>query len=412
MKLGMIGSGFLAKFQAVSMTQVKGLELTALLRRRGSESLSHFAREQGLGPAAIYDSIAEMAAKVDVLAIYAPNHARVGIMEEIVDAVKSGTRLKGLICEKPLGRNIAEARRMVELASQANLPTAYFENQVHMKAIGSQLSQLRAVQEKMGPPILARASEEHAGPHESWFWDPVRQGGGVLSDMGCHSIAVAWYVLTPWGKHLTFLQPETVSAQVALLKWGLPDWRKRLLDEKGIDYTKTPAEDFATGLITFLNPESGQRVKAQFTNSWMFDKQGLRLFMDGLGPGYAFEVNSLSSPLTVFVGDAAADSIADQEGALEKSTSSRGLLTVQPNEVDLYGYVDENQDALQAFSQGRDAFLPWSYGVEITRLVMAAYLAAERGQTVDLTDPSVQQELESYIPAIQQGRGNEVLYGR
>ena len=43
---------------------------------------------------------------------------------------------------------------------------------------------------------------------------------------------------------------------------------------------------------------------------------------------------------------------------------------------------------------------------------MAAYMAAERGQTVDLTDPSVQQELESYIPAIQQGRGNEVLYGR
>ena len=412
MKLGMIGSGFLAKFQAVSMTQVKGLELTALLRRQGSESLSHFAREQDLGPAAIYDSIAEMAAHVDVLAIYAPNHARIGIMEEIVDAVKSGARLKGLICEKPLGRNIAEARRMVELASQADLPTAYFENQVHMKAIGSQLSQLRAVQEKMGPPLLVRASEEHAGPHESWFWDPLRQGGGVLSDMGCHSIAVAWYVLTPWGKHLTFLQPETVSAQVALLKWGLPDWRKRLLDEKGIDYTKTPAEDFATGLITFLNPESGQRVKAQFTNSWMFDKQGLRLFMDGLGPGYAFEVNSLSSPLTVFVGDAAADSIADQEGALEKSTSSRGLLTVQPNEADLYGYVDENQDALRAFSQGRDAFLPWSYGVEITRLVMAAYMAAERGQTVDLTDPSVQQELESYIPAIQQGRGNEVLYGR
>jgi hypothetical protein len=37
-------------------------------------------------------------------------------------------------------------------------------------------------------------------------------------------------------------------------------------------------------------------------------------------------------------------------------------------------------------------------------------MAAERGQTLDLTDPAVQQELESYVPLIQQGRGAEVLY--
>jgi hypothetical protein len=42
-------------------------------------------------------------------------------------------------------------------------------------------------------------------------------------------------------------------------------------------------------------------------------------------------------------------------------------------------------------------------------LVTAAYLAAETGRTVDLTDPAVQATLESYIPLIQQGRGAEVL---
>ena len=41
---------------------------------------------------------------------------------------------------------------------------------------------------------------------------------------------------------------------------------------------------------------------------------------------------------------------------------------------------------------------------------MAAYLAAERKQTIDLTDPAIQQELESYVPLIQQGRGAEVLF--
>ena len=162
---------------------------------------------------------------------------------------------------------------------------------------------------------------------------------------------------------------------------------------------------------TYRNPETGQNVKAQFTNSWMYDKQGLRLLLEGLGPGYAVDVNTLVSPLSVFVSDTAAVSIADQEAALEKATTSRGLLTVQYNEADLYGYTDENADALAAFAAGKDALLSWRYGLEITRLVMAAYLAAERRQAIDLTDPDTQQTLETYTPAIQQGRGHDVLYG-
>jgi hypothetical protein len=142
----------------------------------------------------------------------------------------------------------------------------------------------------------------------------------------------------------------------------------------------------------------------------MFEKQGLRLFADGMGPGYAFEINTLQSSMQLFIGDVAAEAIADAESALEKSTASRGLLTVHHNEADLYGYTDENAEAAEAFLAGRDGFLPWSYGLEITRLVMAAYLSAERRQTIDLTDPRVQEELESYVPLIQQGRGAEVLH--
>jgi hypothetical protein len=227
--------------------------------------------------------------------------------------------------------------------------------------------------------------------------------------MGCHSIAVGWYALTPIGKKLTFLKPQSVNADIALLKWGQPIWREKLLKDRGVDYAKTPAEDFATGMITYLNPETGQKVKAQFTNSWMFEKQGLRLFMDGMGPGYAFEINTLVSPLNIFIGDAAAEAIKDAESALEKSTASRGLLAVQYNEPDLYGYTDENAEALEAFLDGRDAMLPWSYGLEITRLVTAAYMSAEKKRVIDLTDAATLQELETYIPLVQQGRGGEQL---
>jgi hypothetical protein len=131
--------------------------------------------------------------------------------------------------------------------------------------------------------------------------------------------------------------------------------------------------------------------------------------MDGMGPGYAFEINTLVSPLNIFIGDVAAEAIKDAELALEKSTASRGLLAVQYNEPDLYGYTDENADAMDAFLAGRDGMLPWSYGLEITRLVMAAYMSAEKKRVVDLTDPATQKALETYVPLIQQGRGAEQL---
>ena len=142
----------------------------------------------------------------------------------------------------------------------------------------------------------------------------------------------------------------------------------------------------------------------------MYDKQGLRLALDGLGPGYAFEMNTLRSPLEVFIGDVAAAAVADTELALEKSQASRGLLAVQPNEADLYGYTDENDDAVAALAP-RAARRCWTgtTALEIVRLTMAAYLSAERRATVDLTDPATARELETYVPLIQQGRGQQVL---
>lgn len=391
------------------MTQVRAIELAGVYSPNRGAAFASFARNLGLGNPVSYGSVTELAKHVDCLAILAPNFTRVPIMEEIAAAVAAGAELKGVICEKPLGRNMDEARRLVELAESVNLRTAYFENQIFMKPVATQLAQLAPVQRNMGPLSLTRSAEEHGGPHEGWFWDPTRQGGGVLSDMGCHSIAAGWYLLTPAGKDPTFLQPQSVSAETALLKWGRPRWREKLLQDRGVDYSKTPAEDFTTGMVTYKNPETGQKVKAQFTGSWMFEKQGLRLLMDGMGPGYAFEINTLMSPLSIFIGDAAAEAIKDAESALEKATASRGLLAVQYNEADLYGYTDEMRDALAAFTGSRDGLLPWSYGLEITRLVMAAYMSAERGKVIDLTDRGIQRELETYVPLIQQGRGADVL---
>jgi predicted dehydrogenase len=409
LRYGIIGGGFVSAFHLRALESVRGVEVAGLTSRTPPEALAASVRARGLGEGRVFASVREMVANVDVVAIFAPNYCRVAVMEEIAAAVADGARLTGIACEKPLARNLPEARKMVELANRIGVPTAYFENQVHMKMLQQARTQLAGVSDAMGPLVLARSGEEHAGPHSGWFWDPTLQGGGVLSDMGCHCLAVGWYLLTPTGRAPNFLEPQTVSVDLGLLKWGQPRWRAELLERHGVDYARTPAEDFATGMVTYRNPETDQRTKAQFTVSWMYDKQGLRLLVDGIGPGYALEANTLRSPLEVFVGDAAAASVADAELALEKATATQGLLTIQLNEPDLYGYTDEHIDAAAAFRAGRSALLDFDYGLEIVRLTMAAYLSAERRRVVDLTDEATRAELDHYIPLIQQGRGGETL---
>jgi predicted dehydrogenase len=409
-KLGFIGAGFISKFQVQAMTQLNNAELAGVYSKEGSGDLQKYALKHGAGKCTVYNSIRELCNNCDAVAIYVPNYARIEVMEEIVDAVKTGAELKGVICEKPLARTVAEARRLVDLAGEVHLNTSYHENQIYMKSINNALIQLEPVQRTMGPIALARSAEEHSGPHEPWFWDPTRQGGGVLADMGCHSIAVSWYVLTPVGKSVTFLEPISVSCDISLLKWGKPDFRKKLMDKMGVDYSKVPAEDFCTGIITFRNPDTGQSVKGQFSNSWMYDKQGLRLLMEGLGPGYTFEVNSLRSSLEIFIADEAAESVADAEAALEKATASRGLMAIQPNEADLYGYVDETRDTALAFLNNQKPLLDWNFGLEITKLVQASYMAAEQKKTIDLTNPAVQKDLFNFKSLVAQGRGGEILY--
>ncbi len=408
-RFGIVGSGFVAQFHLRALESVRGIEVAGITSRTPPTDLAASVRARGLGDAQVFASVREMAHAVDVVAIFNANLCRIEGMEGIAAAVRDGAQLRGLICEKPLARNMGEARRVIALAGEIGAPTAYFENQIHMKMLQQARAQLAASAASMGPLTLVRAAEEHGGPHSAWFWDPTQQGGGVLSDMGCHSIAVGRYLLTPAGKPTRFLVPTSVSAHVSLLKWGQPRWRAELLERHGVDYARTPAEDFSTGLVTYRDPESGLETLAQFTVSWMYDKQGLRLLVDGIGPGYALEANSLRSPLEVFIGDAAASTVADAELALEKSTASRGLLAIQPNEPDLYGYTDENVDALAAFRAGRSALLDFEDGLDVVRLTMAAYMSAEQKRVIDLEDPATNAALETYVPLIQQGRGSQVL---
>ena len=408
LKIGMIGAGFVAKFHERALRSVRNVEFAGVYALKGAEALAQVARQDRLGDTRAYGSIAELVRAVDVVCVFAPNFARVDMMREIAATVEGGTKLKGIIIEKPLARNFGEANTLVRIAKAMSVPTAYFENQIHMPAVVQARTQLAQVEKAMGPAHLARSAEEHGGPHEPWFWDPTTQGGGVCCDMGCHSIACGMYMVTPSGKPVNYLKPLRVNATMALLKWGKEPWLSQL-KKRGVDYSVAPAEDYSSVSIEFEDPQTKQHSIVQATNSWMYDAPGLRLLMEAFGPGYSYTVNSLESPAGIFISDAAAAAVLDGELALEKSQASRGALILQPDEIALYGYVAEWLDALQAFELGHDALLNLEYGRFITMLIMAAYLSHEKRKVIDMTDPQTLAEMETYVPLIQQGKGKQVL---
>ena len=142
LKTGFVGAGFVANFHATALKLVRGVELVGVYALKGAEELAGFATENGLGDCKVYRNVAELCKNCDAVAVFAPNFARIELVEQIVEAVKAGAQLKGLICEKPLARTVAEAKKLVALAKESKVPTAYFENQIHMKAIKSALAQL------------------------------------------------------------------------------------------------------------------------------------------------------------------------------------------------------------------------------------------------------------------------------
>jgi predicted dehydrogenase len=337
---------------------------------------------------------------IDAIWLCGPNHARLENVEEIVRTIESGRgSLKGLACEKPLGRNLAEARKLLELVDRVGLAHGYLENQVFAPHLtrGKELLWARGAA-TTGRPYLARAAEEHSGPHAPWFWQGHLQGGGVLNDMMCHSALVIRHLLTEPGAGRASVRPAKVTGHIASLKWTRPAYARKLTAAMGaaVDFTKTPVEDFASVHVEF-ETDDGLRVLGEATTSWSYVGAGLRLSAELLGPEYSMQWNSLDTGLKLFF----SREVQGKQGEdlVEKQNAEVGLMPVVPDEAAAYGYEAEDRHFVRAFQGKAPPLLTFDDGIEVVRVLMAAYKSAELGRTVDLAV----DELESFVPAVAAG---------
>ena len=377
LRIGLIGSGFMAGFHVEAFRSVRDCLLAAVYSPTAAHRNAMVERINGLGlgPCTGFDSVEEMVAggAVDAVWIVGPNFTRLEHMDAITTAMAGGrSSLAPWPARSPSAAPWPRPSGWSILVTATGLNHGYLENQVFAPGVrkGREVMWRRAAAIS-GRPYLARASEEHSGPHRPWFWQGEQQGGGVLLDMMCHSVEVARFLLTEPGAERTSVVATTATGHVSTLKWSRPEYAALLRQSmgEGVDYLARPSEDMAQGVIE-LHDRDGHPLMIEASTSWAYVGPGLRIGIEVLGPEYSMKLDTLSTGLQLFFSP-------QVEGAaggdlVEKQNAEQGLLPVIDDEAVAYGYVAENRHMVEAFSRGEPPEETWADGLAVVELLHGA----------------------------------------
>ncbi len=338
-KVGMLGTGFIGDLHAAAFKMVPDAEVVAVASPTPGKA-KHFARERGI-PNAFEDYRDLLAVKeIDVITVGVPNHLHAAVT---LDAAKAG---KHVICEKPLCRTLEEADQMIDACRKAGVLLMYAEElcfapkYVRAKTLVDEGA--------IGKAFLVKQNEEHFGPHMPWFWDVEKSGGGVLLDMGCHSVEFARWV---------FGKPPVKSVFANL---GVR-----------VHADKTRGEDHSLCIVEY---EGGRVGLAE--NSWA--KHGGvddRCEIYGSGGFTRADLLRGSSLLTY-----------SEKGygyAVEKAATTQGYTFTMFEEIWNYGFPQEMQHFVRCVRGKETPLETGEDGREVLKILYAAYESAGTGRRID-----------------------------
>jgi predicted dehydrogenase len=278
---------------------------------------------------------------------------------------------KHVLCEKPLGRNLAEAEQMVAAARRAGriLKTGF--NHRHHPAIWK--ARQLCLQGAIGPIMFIRAVYGHGGRpgyDKEWRANGALSGGGELLDQGVHILDLCRWFMGDFAEAFaltgTFfwdlgcfpassgagILPASIGGGGGLLPAPAPSPKRRL-------------EDNAFAL---LRTPDGRIV--QFHTSWtqwknlfnfeVFGQAG-SLGIHGLGGSYGTETLTVTH--------------RSNEGGAPKQEPEQ---FTGPDD----SWRLEWQEFASAISEGRQPLASGQEGLETMRLVQALYESARTGGAI------------------------------
>ena len=147
----------------------------------------HFAQKQGFPR--YTTRFEELFGAVDVAMVALPNSAHASVSCELLS---NGIHV---LCEKPMARNVAECRAMLEAAQRGRAQLCIGHNRrFRTNAVLAK----RLMEKRIVGDVTHMEAEE--GSTADWarspqYFDPAQAGGGALIDVGIHSIdLIRWWV--------------------------------------------------------------------------------------------------------------------------------------------------------------------------------------------------------------------------
>lgn len=338
-RVGVIGTGFIGHIHVDGFTHVPDGEVVAVASPTKGKAAT-FASERGIPDA--YEDYREILARddVDAVTVGVPNYLHV---EVVVAAAEAG---KHIMCEKPFAKTIEDAHQMLGAVAKNNVKLVYGE----MLCFAPKYVRAKTLVEEgaLGDVFLVKQHEEHFGPHSPWFWDVDLSGGGVLLDMGCHSIEFARWIL---GK------PDVKSVTATMGTYVHKD--------------KTEGEDHSICIVEF---EGGAIAVAE--NSWA--KTG---GIDDRCEIYGTKGNTRANLIR---GNALVTHSQTGYGyAVEKAESTTGWTFTGFEEEWNYGFPQEMQHFVNVVKGLEEPIETGEDGLEVLKIIYAGYQSAGEGRRIE-----------------------------
>jgi predicted dehydrogenase len=286
----------------------------------------------------VYTDFDRMAADpdIDAVVIGLPNYLHAPVTVQMLEGGKH------VMCEKPMALNVAEGKRMIAAARQADRRLMI----AHMWRFDHEIRWLRDV---VTSGVLGRIFKvkSHAiwlyegPPLNAWFVQRQAAGGGSLADMGVHSIDTLRYLLGEARPLKVFATTGTFLRPIEL------------------DDTANLILEFEGGVTAFV--ESG----------WY------HLYADGLeGYSQIYGTKGYARALP--------SELHTQVGGVWSVT--RPQMPARKQQCDMPMYHRQMEYFLDCVETGQEPMPGGREGLWALRVLEAAYRSAESGQAVDIVE--------------------------
>jgi predicted dehydrogenase len=333
-KITMLGTGLIGNFYTATLAGQRSRDQIGMVCAATEEDARIFAAKYGIPrwTASIEEAVNDP--ETDLVVVGLPNYLH---KRAVLAAAKAR---KAVLCTKPLGRNAAEAKEMLEAVEAAGIFHGYLEDLVYTPKTLKALASVK--NGALGKVLWTRSREAHSGPHSDWFWTKELSGGGAIVDMGCHCIEIG----------RSFIGKDIKPIEV--MCWA--DTQVHPIE----------AEDSAVGLVRYANG-----AVAQFEAAWTF-RGGMDLRDEISGTEGTIWLNHwLRTGIDVFTATGEKGYVA------EKAESETGWLFPVGDEVGALGYVEMMTDMLNSLEAGKHPAEDFYDGYVVNAIVDACYQSIE-----------------------------------